>query len=66
MEEDREIIKKGKAVIEAGYHFEIWVFESDIDNEPVQITSANGPAEFANACTKYYHERFGLDLLPSV
>ena len=64
MEKNCEIIKKGKAVIDAGYNFSIWVFESDIDNEPVQITSANGPDEFANACTEYYHERFGLDLLP--
>ena len=46
IEDNKIIIEKGKAVINAGYHFEIWIFKSDKDLEPYKITSDNGIEEF--------------------
>ena len=56
MEKNCEIIKKGKAVIESGYHFEIWVFKTNKDTEPVKISSENGVDRFKDRCMEYYNE----------
>ena len=66
MDQNLEIIQKGKAVILAGYHFEIWIFKSDKDLEPYKITSSNGIEEFEQECVIYYHNIFGLSQLPGI
>ena len=60
------IIQKGKAVILAGYHFEIWIFNSEKDLEPYKITSSNGIEEFEKECVRYYHNMFGSSQLPDI
>ena len=66
MDENLEMIQKGKAVILAGHHFEIWIFKSDKDSEPYKITSSNGIEEFEKECVRYYHNMFGLSQLPDI
>ena len=66
MENDREIIKKGRAVIDAGCYFSVWVFDSERDLDPVRNTSEHGADAFERACTQYYHSAFGFSLLPAV
>ena len=66
IEDNKLIIEKGKAVIYDGYHFEIWIFESEKDLEPYKITSSNGIEEFEQECVIYYHNMFGLSQLPGI
>ena len=66
MDENLKLIQKGKAVILAGFHFEIWIFKRNKDLEPYKITSSNGIEEFEKECVIYYHNMFGLSQLPGI
>ena len=53
MDENLEMIQKGKAVIIDGYNFEIWIFKREKDLESYKITSRNGVEEFEKECVRY-------------